>query len=362
MRAGLLWLGLIGCTADKAEDSASARVEVDPLDWPVGEVGPYGVGYRSFDWSYSPGVDFADRTIRINLWYPTEDTEGPEAAYTVGIDSGAIEDAALADSVYSGGHPVHVHSHGYRGYGATSAFLARYFASHGIVTVAPDHTNNTLIDHSDPLGAAHYFHRPLDIRAALDALEAEGGPMNTAMVMLSGHSFGSYTSWAVGGAVYDPEAVAAVCATGEGIHADGCTPEEAAMFGPALADSRVVSVMPMAGTISRTWFGSAGEYGVGGPVLFFGGSNDDVGQDTQFEEMGEIDFTWMELEGGCHQSFALGACSTLDPALGFELVQTIALAFVRLTVLGDTSGESADIVAGDLSLSDIVTTWRRTGG
>ena len=362
MRLFLLLLGLSCCTSDKSTDPAGLDTALALPDWSLREPGPYNVGYQSFNLSYLPGEGFADREVRINLWYPTEDTDGPQAEYTVGVDKDAIQDAVLATTVYPGGHPVHVHSHGYRGYGATSAFLSRYFASHGIVTVAPDHTHNTIIDHQDPLGAAHYFHRPLDIGAALDALEDLDEEMNTEAVMLSGHSFGSYTTWAVGGAIYDPDAVAAACATGAGIHADGCTPEESAMFGPALSDPRVVATMPMAGTLSRTWFGGSGELGMNGPVLFFGGSNDDVGQDSQFAEMGAIDFTWMELLGGCHQSFALGVCTSLDPELGFHIVSTVALAFMRTAVLGDTSPESTGIATGETSLSDIVTTHHRGEG
>ena len=355
-----------GCSADKAADTAAVdAVVIDPLSWPVDAEGPFGVGYQSFDKTYSPGEGFADRTIRVNIWYPTVDTEGPSAEYTVGLDAEVMANAVPADPAHEGGFPAHVHSHGFQGYGGTSAFMARYFASHGIATIAPDHTNNTLIDNADPLGAAHYFHRPLDVRAALDAVEELdasdplAGLIQTDAVMLSGHSFGAYTIWAAGGATYDLDNVAEMCATGEGIRDDGCTSAEEAMFASDLTDSRVVSLMPMAGTLRRAWFGSTGELSVDKPVLFMGGSNDAVGQVDQFEEMGDIDFTWMELEGGCHQTFALGSCTSLDPELGFHIVQTAALAFVRVTVLGDESEQSVGIISGEVSLSDIVTTKKR---
>ena len=51
--------------------------------------------------------------------------------------------------------------------------------------------------------------------------------------------------------------------------------------------------------------------------------------------MGAIDFAWVELDGGCHQTFALGGCNTLDTDLGFHVVQTVLVAFARHTVLGD---------------------------
>ena len=50
---------------------------------------------------------------------------------------------------------------------------------------------------------------------------------------------------------------------------------------------------------------------------------------------GGIDFAWLELEGGCHQTFALEVCSTLDPELGTTIVNAYALAFARARLLGD---------------------------
>ncbi len=349
------------------EDSGEAS-QVDPLDWSVASPGPYQVGYRSFEVTYSPGTEFEDRTIRLNIWYPTEDESGAQAEYTVGVDERAYLDAEPASPVHEGGYPVHVHSHGFQGYGATSAFLSRYFATHGWLTIAPDHTSNTLLDHRDPLPSAHYFHRPLDVRVALDTLaglpseDPLAGLANVDRSVISGHSFGAYTTWSSLGAKYDLDRVAEMCASGEGIHDDGCTPEEEAMFATELADPRIVASIPMAGTLRRNWFGDVGEVSVQGPVLFFGGSEDDRGQQEQFDQIGQIDFTWMELEGACHQTFALGACGTLDTDLGFSIVETIGLAFARWVVLGDNQAETTAIATGEQSISEIVTTQRRLGG
>ena len=365
---GWAWIA-IGCDSPKTVDTgAGAGQEVDPLSWSVEAPGPFQTGYRSWEVSYSPGEGFPERTIRLNLWYPTDVESGPTSLYTIGIDEAAFDSVDPATSVYPEGFPVHVYSHGFRGYGAASAFMARHFASHGWVTVAPDHINNTIVDHNDPLPSAHYFHRPLDVRAVLDALASlpEDDPLsdqiNVSSVMLSGHSFGAYTTWATVGASYDIENVAEMCATGEGIHDDGCTAEEEAMFATDLSDPRVVSTFPMAGSFRRTWFGDSGEMSVAGPVMFLGGTNDDVGQQEQFESMGEIDFTWVEIEGGCHQTFALGACPSLETDLGFHITQTYALSFARVTVLGDSSAQTSGIVSGDVSISDLVTTKSVLGG
>ena len=364
MRATLLVAGMLGCTGSSRDgiiDHLDTGSVVDPMGWAVDEIGPFAVGHQSVTRTYAPGAGIDERTIRIDIWYPTRDESGITATYAVGTDAQVMENAALAPVVHDGGFPVHVHSHGYRGYGATSAFLARYFASHGWVTVAPGHTQNTIIDHVDPLPVAHFLHRPMDVTAALDALPEILPEADTSAVVLSGHSFGSSTTWASGGATYALDSVAEMCATGEGIEDDGCTSEEEARFGLGLADARVVSTVPMAGTLRRGWFGDDGEQSMNGPVLFFSGTEDPVGQQSQFEQMAAIDFTWVELEGGCHQTFALGGCNTLDTDLGFHVVQSLSLAFARQTVLGDHGSQTAALLSGQESISEIATTRLRRG-
>lgn len=373
MRLQTLVVGLLGCSCSAPKSTNNSNDFLDtgnasfsnPLEWSVKEEGPYRVGYSTMETTYSPGADFADRTIRLHIWYPTEDESGISAEYTVGIDSLVFKDAQPAPPDFDSGYPVHVHSHGFRAYGATSVFMARYLATHGWLTVAPDHTENTILDHTDPLPTAHYFHRPLDVQQSLDAVAnlPSEHPLrdhaDTHRVVLSGHSFGAYTVWSAIGASYDPTRVADMCETGDGLYDDGCTPEEQRMFGDNLSDSRIVAAIPMAGTLRRSWFGDTGEMDIHGPVLYFGGTEDERGQQEQFDDMGSIDFTWMELAGGCHQTFALGTCSTLDPNQGFAIVQTASLAFARVHILGDTGVETVAIATGEDGLSDVVTTRRR---
>lgn len=361
----MLWVSLfLGCAAKDADtaDGSASTATPNPLDWSVHEPGPFSTGFQSWDVTYRPLEDGAERTVQLNLWYPTDDDSGPAAEYSVGIDAESIANALPSAPAHEGGFPVHAYSHGYRGYGEASAFMSRYLASHGWVTVAPNHTNNTIMDHEDPLPSAHYYQRPLDVRAVLDALEALpedhplAGQLRTDKVVLSGHSFGAYTTWAALGAAYDLTNVAEMCATGEGIHDDGCTPEEEAVFATDLSDDRIAASLPMAGTLRRTWFGEQGEASVNGPVLFMGGTNDDVGQAAQFDGMGAIDFTWMEIDGGCHQTFALGSCGTLSREEGFGIVQTVALAWARHTILADQSVPTMSVLTGEHSFTDLVTT------
>ena len=69
MRAFLLLCGVSACAAaDKppVEDSG-----VEALEWAVDEPGPFGVGYRTWEVTYEPAAGFPERTIRLNLWYPS---------------------------------------------------------------------------------------------------------------------------------------------------------------------------------------------------------------------------------------------------------------------------------------------------
>lgn len=331
MTRTLALLALLGCAGSAEPES------IDPLALPVDAPGPFHPGYRLLQLTYDPGVGASPRTLDVHVWYPTESEDFDEVSYTYEVftDEAVVPDAPLAPSAYGGSYPVHAYSHGDRGFGGSSAFLARYFATHGWVTVAPDHLDNLTFDTVEPKETAHFIHRPLDIAAALDlvASDAElGSVADTSRVMLSGHSFGSYTTWAALGGSY-AEKVDAFCAPDD----RDCTEAERAAFTAGLGDDRIAATFPMAGTIRRSWFGDSGHTGVSGPVFFLSGTEDPVGQQEQWDAMDSIDFTWVDIEGACHHAFALGGCFDLETEEGYAIIQTYALAFARATVLGDGS-------------------------
>ncbi len=90
------------------------------------------------------------------------------------------------------------------------------------------------------------------------------------------------------------------------------------------------------------------------------GSADDVGMADDWPRLGGVDRTWIDLAGGCHQTFALGVCDTLDPALGYEVVNAYALAFGRAHVLGDQSDAVSAALDGSAPVADVVTFQRET--
>lgn len=351
-----------GISADIGPPGDTRPVDpVDPslLDFDLRAPGPFAVGFRTLSHTYVPPGATAPRTISLNLWYPTTVRTGEHPSY-MGFfeDLDVVLDAPPAPPVEATGYPVHIYSHGHTGFGGTSAFLMRHFASHGWVAVAPDHTGNTMMDNIDPRPVALYYLRATDITATLDALKSlpDTDPLanrlRTDRVVMSGHSFGVHTCWASAGATFDMPLLEAGCAEG-GAFAP-CTPDELAVFSAGVADPRVAAVIPMAGSIKRDLFGDAGHRTVKIPILAISGTADPVGAEGQYRSTAGLDLTWVELKGGCHQTFALGLCDTLDPAIGFAVIDTFSLAFARRHILGDTSTSTLAILDGSTPLSDAV--------
>ncbi len=330
---------------------------LDPASWPVDHLGPYRVGYRTFRHTYTPRGSSVPRTIPLHIWYPTLVAEGPHPTYALIFpDRQSYIDAPPAPPAYPRGYPVHVYSHGHRGFGPTSNFLMRYFASHGWISVAPDHTGNTLLESPEPRPAHLYYWRSLDVSAALDAvsrLDASdplAGHLDTRAAVLSGHSFGTHTVWASAGATFDIDALRPNCTP-----ATSCGADDIAEFQRGVGDPRFVAVMPLAGAISRDWFGPGGHRSVHVPVFAMSGSDDPVGADVQFATTAGIDVTWIEVRGACHQFFALGRCSMIDDSLQSPIVGTYALAFARRYLLGDTGSTVQTILDGTRAVDDRVT-------
>ncbi len=344
-----------GARADTPATLIDASAAVgDWTDWDPASPGPFHVGYRSFDHTYTPVGHTEPRTVHVGLWYPTLLSDGPAARYSgTSIDRDAIADAPLAASIYEGGsYPVHVYSHGDRGWGGTSAFLMRRFASHGWVAIAPDHTGNTLTGNLDPRPPWLYYVRSTDLSAALDAAGALpatdplGGRLMLDGVVASGHSFGVHTMWASAGATFDvPSFADDPCGT--------CTEDELAAFTAGVGDPRIAAIVPMAGAINRRFFGATGHASVTIPILAMSGTADPVGADVQFESTAPLPMTWIDIEDACHQFFALGCDG--DAALDEDtIVGGFALAFARRHVLGDDGAGVAEILDGSRALSERV--------
>lgn len=356
--------------ADDASDATSEgdAAPADPLSWPVDARGPYSPAYHVGHVTYQPTGGLASRTIEVHYWYPTSEPNAVRPKYLNAFsDPESSVDAPPAASAYTGGYPVLVHSHGYKGFAGNSATLFRYLATHGWVVVAPEHLGNTLLDTPAALPLAVSLQRPLDMRAALDhALSPSSGDplegkLDAAKIAVSGHSFGTYTVWALAGAKLDTTAIRGFCAESPARYPD-CDEALLAAFDADLTEPRAKAFVPMAGGESD-FFGPSG-YGatVRGPVLLMTGTVDRGTNDRPFSDASGFDFTWVDVEGGCHQLFGLGnnslpdaACKALPDAEGFAIVDTWLLAYLRAKVLGDTTPQVTGIVDGSISVSSRVT-------
>jgi predicted dienelactone hydrolase len=329
---------------------------------PVTEVGPFHVGYRKFPLTYqAPGVD-APRTVLVNVWYPTTVSGEPGTSY-LGIfpDADSQENVAPAPPLNGCGYPVLAYSHGSQGLGGGAAYMMRYFASHGWVGVAPDHAGNTFNDNLDVQPTSMFYLRSVDISHSLDALEQLQAPdplaghIATDKILMVGHSYGGMAAWGTGGVPYDVKNIEANCHPGGTVPSGVCTPGELAEFTKGVREPRVAATIAMADTWKGDWFGATGFDQMKTPVLAMSGSENQVHTAKVYNAITGVDYTWIELAGGCHETFNLGFCETLDTQVGYSVVETYALAFARYHVLGDHDATVTGIVNGTTPVSAIVT-------
>lgn len=350
--------------ASAGGEAGSAGAAMNALDFEVDKAGPFNVGYRNFTHTYTPKGKTEPRTIVVHLWYPTNDTEGDNVKYVkVFVDDDVLDNAKLAPPL-ADQYPVIVYSHGYSGYAGANSDMMHHLASHGWVGVAPDHTGNTISMHTDKKPIDMSYLRPYDISAALDAVAAlpSDDPLSglcaTDRVLMAGHSFGGYTTFATAGATFDLDGIHASCDAGTR-WSEPCDPDDFAPFEMGLGDPRVVAAIPMAGGGGKDMFGEKGQDAIKIPVLFMTGSEDQPGGDGLFDRIETVDFTWLELLGGCHEAFTMLGCTGKDTAGYHKAINTYALSFGRKLLLGDTSARVDAILRGEEKVSDLVTFQRK---
>ena len=202
-------------------------------------------------------------------------------------------------------------------------------------------------------GAIRHIRAALDLVAALPAEDPLAGKADMGHVAMSGHSFGTFTTWAIGGASLDTQHFKDACASGD---LAPCSDAEHAALAGDLSDPRPQIIIPLAGAPNS-------EVGMGYdstkvPVLMMDGSLNMVGNDTVWAAATKLDLTWVDVEGGCHQLFGLGnsvlgdpACKALPDEEGFALVNPWVLAYARYHVLDDRSEPVKGLVEGTTSLS-----------
>lgn len=194
-----------------------AQIAYPPNDLgPTAELGPYPVGLRTidlFDDSRLNVQGTGPRPVTIEVYYPTT----PEAVAGVPRDIAQVLGVPVATvpawrdvALRPGTYPLITFSHGNNGIRIQSFFFGAHLASHGYIVVSADHHGNTFPDTLagivDPNVGAN---RPRDISFVIDEMLAfNGNPaslfygaIDPDEIGASGHSFGGYTTFALGGDV-----------------------------------------------------------------------------------------------------------------------------------------------------------------
>ena len=71
-----------------------------------------------------------------------------------------------------------------------------------------------------------------------------------------------------------------------------------------------------------------------------------------YDEISDINFSWLSLEEPVIKVFALGQCPTLDVPTGFDIVQTYALAFARKHILHIENEDIENLLRWDTTTLD----------
>jgi predicted dienelactone hydrolase len=328
----------------------------------LNQAGPYAVGFRSDTISYQVPFVEENREVRVSIWYPADSGSGDETKYQGVFNAPDVWENADA---LPGPYPVLLYSHGHQGYAEASGMLMAHFASHGWLVAAPDHTNNTTWDGPDRTTEI-FYERPLDISRIIDHLEelSTGDPLsqaNTEEVILMGHSFGGYTTFALGGASYAMDDLAPACAQGDGPSAfcATMTPEKEALFRDGFRDDRVIGIIPMAPG-DYDLFGSEGYLSLDAAAMHLTGELDPAtgtSSDNIWAALPSPPHRRVHILGGGHQTFTdlSGILEQFDGLISAEdgnrILRIYTLAFAEYLLGAD---DRQPILDGVETISDAV--------
>lgn len=313
-----------GDTGDTTDEGPSREELLAELE----QLGPYEVGFEELELSYMPPGATEERVLSVLVWYPAAPGSlAPLVTYAVAGIVQLPSDTALDAPPVSdqGPFPLAVYSHGSGGEGLLAYPYAERFASHGWIVAAPSHAGNTASDEfgggTDPFVIVA-VNRPFDIQAVLDELDGGfaghgvGQASDMDHVFMFGHSFGGYTSLAVGGAKLDIAAAQSLCTGAEcDFLAD---PDVVDAFEQGFGDARVDAIAPQAPALIG-YFEDGELEGLALPTLLQSGKLDITTPDaTEAEPLWDmLDGTsdrWVSLQKGGHYSF-ITVCHDLDAGL-----------------------------------------------
>ena len=244
---GMLFLFFIACT-EPVMDSAPEKEQEEQLFWSPDEEGPYDAGLHSFSFVSDRG-----RELFVDVWYPAQRREIESLATydPFSFRGKAYRDAPVAKT----NTKLIAFSHGLMSVRFQNAGLCEHLAQHGYTVIAPDHPGTHIFNLSDDILAEDVFVRPEDIQRTVDAFMELVHNEQSAMYEIVesdqyiaiGHSLGSHTVMALGGASYDYDGFMAFCEEfpNERACKIGADISRETMEGFANNDARVYATIPM---------------------------------------------------------------------------------------------------------------------
>ncbi|MCB9659588.1 MAG: hypothetical protein H6726_18220 [Sandaracinaceae bacterium] len=344
---GLLLGGLPGCgEGDSGVPVTRGAPDIATDEAPV-------AGFQFLETQYTVPGTGAVRTLRLNVWYATSDETGMLTRFNaVSRDENSFLDATVR--VPSGRAPLLVYSHGDGAWGGANHSLSRQAVRNGWIVVAPDHQGLTLMDPTDPRPFDSPVVRAYDLQATIDFManlptdHPLAGHVETERVLVAGHSLGGETAWIMGGPDFDLETIEARCAP-------DCVQAELDAFAMYEPDPRVVGVVSLDGGLSTGLVADEGFAAMTAPVFWL--SQPDVASNAElFARSAGADVTWVQLAGGCHNSFTgILGCSTLPLDTSLAITATYTLAFGIHTVLRSDDPAVLAILDGTTEVDPVVT-------
>ena len=354
LRTGkLLLLILLAASLPDMRAEAENRIDRIRPDAPeLAAYGAYAIGVRTLDLVNPGQIDMMkldpaqpkpdplpryDRPIRVEIWYPAEPGAKGVTALKALVRDGkteatlqgkAVRDAAPAKDAKA--LPLVIISHGFPGNRYLLSPLAENIASKGYVVVTIDHTDSTYDTLEARSFASTLVNRSLDQHFVLDRitkLSSESSfflkdKVDTNKTAVIGYSMGGYGTLITAGAKLTRQAI------------DSTDPMWSAPFGTLAHelpyDPRVKTVIVFAPAgWSKGFFDAESIKGLKVPVLFGGGSLDDVvGYDTgirpTWQAAASVDRALLTFENGGHNAGPLipapEEADKIDPDRGVNLL------------------------------------------
>lgn len=180
--------------------------------------GPFSVGAMDF----VIGED-GERPLEAVVWYPAVDNDEDIATYRISLLERQGQSLRDAEPDIDGGpYPLIVFSHGLGGMRFQSLFYTEHLASHGFVVIAVDHPGSTFLDMAIAEDAESLINsfalRPNEVLREIEFIETLTetgeifeGVVDLERIAVTGHSFGGYTTAALGGARLNSTAMQSIC-------------------------------------------------------------------------------------------------------------------------------------------------------